>query len=130
MLVTIGKILFMLVCTARNLDSHVRKFTSVHKHLCIFLSACLPSVVRCDRPRDILNGTLTSKIQESYEFNTTISYQCSDGFQMSGGAGNRTCLSSGLFDGEQLTCEGKLPPAARCSVLHVGLKWCQIPSSI
>ena len=74
--------------------------------MCVCVLCQCATVVQCQYPGDIQNAILVSDLMSSYDFNTTITYQCNPGYRIAGGSFTQVCEEDGNFFGEELHCEG------------------------
>lgn len=72
------------------------------KHLLISENRLCISAIDCGSLVSPMNGSMTGSITV---YPNKIQFNCNEGFDLLGSA-TRTCLPSGMWSGNQTTCEG------------------------
>ena len=74
------------------------------------------SVVTCDLPGEVANGTSSWNSADDPEYGQTIHYECNDGYTLVG-SDTIMCNETGEYHPQPPKCEGK-PTASMCSHTH------------
>lgn len=76
-------------------------------------------MVTCDPPDTILHGTYTLNSPTGvHDYNSTVSYTCDYGYEVTSGDANKICNEYGLWTGITPNCTSKIKTSTRTKLLR------------